>query len=443
MLIGKAKIELTDIRTGKKKTVEHKNMITNAIGQILSVRVGDVVCSTSNFMPLYSKGLGGLLLFPKPLDENSDNIIAPLDNEPVGYASDDVNTTTNTRRGSRNLTESLEVVGGFQFVWDFASSQGNGTISALSLTHVDGGKNYINSVTTNTTGFQYLGRAGYSNLSSGASSPIHAAVELDFDNSCIYSIYYESSRSSLVVVKSYFPFSKIIGVKNLARGGVILETHSINSSLFTNTQGRFFDGKDGYWYGFATSGNSSGSAVVNWIKISKDDYSFTEGTWTLTETYLYSSGTTTISEGASGLGAVVYMNGKLYALNNTRDGIYIIDFETPTNIEYVPFGTNVFSGKNYLHSYGGYIISKNVRFNPATKEVTVSSSYSSSESNSILYFNQPSEIFTIGNVVISILGPSVNTFFRTTYLGTICNLDTPVTKTPAETMKITYTLLDG
>lgn len=439
MLIGKAKIELTDIRTGKKKTVEHKNMITNAIGQILSVRVGDVVCNTSNFMPLYSKGLGGLLLFPKSLDENPDNIIAPLDNEPIGYASDDVNTTTNTRRGSRNLTESLEVVGGFQFVWDFASSQGNGTISALSLTHVDGGKNYINSVTTNATGFQYLGRAGYSNLQSNAPSPIHAAVELDFDNSCIYSIYYESSSSSLVVVKSYFPFSKIIGVKNSARGGIILETHSINSSLFTNTQGRFFDGKDGYWYGFATSGNSSGSAVVNWIKISKADYSFTEGTWTLTETYLYSSGTTTISENALGLGAVVYMNGKLYALNYTRDGIYIIDFETPTNIEYVPFGANVFSTKNYLYSYGGYIVSRNVRFNPATKEVTVNSSYSDSG----LYYNQPSEIFTVGNIVISILGPSVNAYFRTTYLGTICNLDTPVIKTPAETMKITYTLVDS
>lgn len=443
MLIGKAKIELTDVRTGKKKTVEHKNMITNAIGQILSVRVGDAVCSTSNFMPLYSKGLGGLLLFPKSLDENSNNIIAPLDNEPIGYASDDVNSTTNTRRGSRNLTESLEVVGGFQFVWDFASSQGNGTISALSLTHVDGGKNYINSVTTNTTGFQYLSRAGHSNPETNASSPVHAAVELDYDNSCIYSIYYESSRSSLVVVKSYFPFSKIIGVKNSARGGVILETHNINSSLFTNTQGRFFDGKDGYWYGFATSGNSSGSAVVSWIKISKSDYSFTEGTWTLTETYLTSSGNTTISDGASGLGAVVYMNGKLYALNYTKNGIYIIDFETPTSIEYVPFGANVAGAKNFLHSYGGYIISRNVRFNPATKEVTVSSSYSSSTIDSNLYYNQPSEFFTVGNVVIGISAPAVSLFFRTPYLGTICNLDTPVTKTPAETMKITYTLTDG
>src|SRR5699024_11576405 len=38
--------------------------------------------------------------------------------------------------------------------------------------------------------------------------------------------------------------------------------------------GEFLDGQDGYWYGFSNEGNSSGDALMLWIKISKTDYSF-------------------------------------------------------------------------------------------------------------------------------------------------------------------------
>ena len=50
--------------------------------------------------------------------------------------------------------------------------------------------------------------------------------------------------------------------------------------------GIFMDGGDGYWYGFANQGNSSGSATVLWIKIKKSDYTFTEGQWTLSNAKL-------------------------------------------------------------------------------------------------------------------------------------------------------------
>ncbi len=54
--------------------------------------------------------------------------------------------------------------------------------------------------------------------------------------------------------------------------------------------GNFFDGQDGYWYGFANEGNSSGDATMYWIKIKKDDYSFTEGVWTLSNAHLQAVG---------------------------------------------------------------------------------------------------------------------------------------------------------
>ena len=46
------------------------------------------------------------------------------------------------------------------------------------------------------------------------------------------------------------------------------------------------DGGDGYWYGFANQGNSSGNATVLWVKIRQSDCSFTEGRWTISNAAL-------------------------------------------------------------------------------------------------------------------------------------------------------------
>ena len=51
------------------------------------------------------------------------------------------------------------------------------------------------------------------------------------------------------------------------------------------------DGHDGYWYGFSNEPNSSGDAKMVWIRISKKDYSFTEGSWTLSKAKLSEVGT--------------------------------------------------------------------------------------------------------------------------------------------------------
>lgn len=50
------------------------------------------------------------------------------------------------------------------------------------------------------------------------------------------------------------------------------------------------DGRDGFWYGFSNEGNSSKSARLLWVKISKVDYSVTEGDWMLVNAKLMSVG---------------------------------------------------------------------------------------------------------------------------------------------------------
>ena len=50
--------------------------------------------------------IGGILLFPKTLEEDAGHIYEMSDNLPVAYASNNVNTTANAARGSLNQTES-------------------------------------------------------------------------------------------------------------------------------------------------------------------------------------------------------------------------------------------------------------------------------------------------------------------------------------------------
>ena len=101
----------------------------------------DLIVWNDNLLPICPNMIGGILLFPSAINEAVDNIYLPSTNLPVAYASNDVNATANTRRGSMNLTESMALTNGYKFVWEFTASQGNGTIAAIGLTSKQGGAN--------------------------------------------------------------------------------------------------------------------------------------------------------------------------------------------------------------------------------------------------------------------------------------------------------------
>ncbi len=71
----------------------------------------------------------GIILFSEidryTLEEDVDNIYVQSDNLPVAYASNNVNSTANTARGSLNQTESKALDNGYKFVWEFTPSQGS------------------------------------------------------------------------------------------------------------------------------------------------------------------------------------------------------------------------------------------------------------------------------------------------------------------------------
>ena len=136
MLHGHTKIELKNEKTGEIQVVEKDNMITNAVAEHLNGLYGRLSYSEfAKLLPLYDKMMGGIVLCNETLLEKKTNVGLPTLDKITGYASNNSNPGTDTKRGSRNLTESQKLVNGYKYVWDFSTSQGNGVIAALGLTH--------------------------------------------------------------------------------------------------------------------------------------------------------------------------------------------------------------------------------------------------------------------------------------------------------------------
>lgn len=147
MLEGRTIIELTDVHTGEKEVHEDKNMVTNAMNEIFGtlpsyINYGDrysYLTSSNNWI---TELFGGILLFDKALPEDANQLIAPAGTQLIGCgAYNNQNNTKGKCRGNYNQTESElnQSQKYMKFVYDFTTSQANGTIASLALTSKKGG----------------------------------------------------------------------------------------------------------------------------------------------------------------------------------------------------------------------------------------------------------------------------------------------------------------
>ena len=133
-LHGRAEIALTDVNTGKTEIIRHDNIVTNAVRNVFRDNYLGMIDITkiTPLRDMYS----GVLCFGQTNTANVDNIRVPseVSNPLIAHAGNVAHATANPLRGIPNGVESGEITGGYKFVWDFLTSQGNGTISSLSLT---------------------------------------------------------------------------------------------------------------------------------------------------------------------------------------------------------------------------------------------------------------------------------------------------------------------
>ena len=458
---GITEIELTNVRTGEKEKYTEMNLVTNAIADFFSHNIDGMLFTINgntndlngNMLPLCPNGIGGILLFSDTIEENPDRYYAPSANPCVGYASNDVNDTTNVMRGSMNLTETKRLDNGYKFVWDFTTSQANGTISCVALTHKWGGLAYMGD-TYNGTNFVWTMRSRNGESSGQARTAYINAVEIDPENNFLWTIGLNTSNE-IVIQKVRASFTSV-GLNDTMLGtnyDVLFEI-KLNPTSFVmsnpkNNEGNydFFDGKDGYWYGFWANSNNSGNANIKKIKISKADYSLNEDTMIVNGAKIQAIGyRSQYNANPQRNIQSVLLNGFLYIVSYDRTKVYKINIENPADVKEISLGftTNFTrsndsnsSGSIYLANIGDWIVASDFMINTEDKVFR--------KANHAPWIYTSTPLFQYGPYLFSFGGYYANAtrqnlFLLTSYLATINNLETSVIKTADKTMKITYTI---
>lgn len=146
-LKGHTKIELTNVKTGEKKTYEKDNFVTNLFRDAMQPAgtYGDLRKYFANNRKTAQEALldmtRGIVLFDSALPADPDEYTLPAGVNMVGRGTDAAYNGNDTTLGSYNASESvIDNDGsnvGYRFVWDFSTQQANGVIKSICLTPTD------------------------------------------------------------------------------------------------------------------------------------------------------------------------------------------------------------------------------------------------------------------------------------------------------------------
>ena len=450
MLKGNTKIELTNIHTGKKEVIEKHNLITNHLKNTLEwLHTWGFTTDISSQLqtrqfPVYDKCMGGIILFGNTLNENADNVMLPMveEDDVVGYASNNVNTTENKKRGSRNITESEKVSNGYKMVWDFGTSQANGVISAVALTDAYAcDRSGIFSDICNSCGRKI--KSFPSNVTS--------RKIVDYDVYTDVVTYLDLSSTSTLALRTATFNSNIASMEGFNIYEEI-SSKQVNLSVELPLGGLWLDGKDGYYYYCTTWYNnnnvSDGSAryydTIKMARVKKDTLEVDASIGLKT---IKLSGTKWSQPDCM----FCICNGYVYfggSTNTNYDYVEIdkIDLASSQVIKkfdnFKDHNGAVYSINNIVYAGSKCILQNDELIKKEENDYGYLLSYNSSglwesggSSSGKVLTNDKGQIMVVDS-------GGINYGFLLNNLCTINNLEEPVTKTSDKTMKITYTLTE-
>lgn len=472
---GHTKIILTNVETGEQEVHEDENLITKALDKIINIHTAmNLAPNDQNLLPIATQALGGIMLFDDTLTESEDNIHFPTEAHLVGYASVDVNTSDKFR-GSWNSTESGKTMTGYQSVWDFGTSQANGTIKAVARTNRWGGQNplyYYRANTCGTTG-------------NGAPATDYGWCPIRYDGEYVYMIKGDSSTHVMRMARVKIPMLRFgaADYSDVARTYEIVTAWSTELTSYTywnNAQhtgqsyeqyvyadsvGYYEDGHDGYIYCIGCSPNRSYHSYGYDITYFTINYG--DGSYDKSETVRLSTGRSYWTDQQQdyfwfcGRWYGHVHNGILYRLHNSRKIVDIIPLNNVAAyraIRVIADGNpDYIEELNYCRPHNGgvwmeiyhYTTSSYNRLNgilyPDGVFIIPEVSYQGTGNN----HNSDYKYYNYGRTVDDDLtswgwydNSKLTRLWEANYLGTINNLAAPITKTAAQTMKIVYTLTD-
>lgn len=431
MLKGHAKIELTDVKTGEIQVFEEHNLFTNIIDELannnafaLSAVAGDM----SGYIPLATRALGGVLLFKEVIEEDPQVMFPPV--APIAYAGNSTDAGTDIRMGTYNKTESKQLANGYQHIWDFTTSQGNGTIACIGLTHYSVGNGFPGSM--------------YQSLFSDNSQETNTRWFNDFkcmNKFALFFVGYDTASEHIQVRKlntivntlksvNARLFSPSMNYDNVE--GIVIESES-DKNIVKNGGIIFEVRPNGHCIGYAHSGNSSGDAYIYTCDIDVNTLTHKEGHFSISGVQLPSFGT-----GASKYAVIRDHYLYCYKYGNYTK-VLKINLNNTTDITEITVASHTDNSLGY-DEVTGYIIVGNQQIIFPNDEVFLARSkfYDYGAHNTVVREGAKELIRKNG---YSYSQRAV--VFNRSYLATINNLATPVVKTAAQTMKITYTITDS
>lgn len=443
MLHGHTKIELKNEKTGEIQIVEKDNMITNALQYFLE----DLSKSQSLFelnrsqLPMYDKCLGGIILMSETQTEDADNVSIPLLDKITGYASNDVNSGSDIKRGSRNLTESKLLDNGYQYVWDFTTAQANGEIVSLGLTHYLAGANpkHIGSI-SNT-----LGNSISVNTKNNISTYINNfGVDLNSETGIITCIE-TLDINSLKITKYKLPTYNIpLSIRDIINSPILISESTITLSSNINANLVWKESDDNYYYGIYIINRKS----IEIYRINKTNFQV-DTSFHITKTVSNDLGFNLSKSDARQRKFIAIYNNYIYIIYGYDSNCVKLNLADVNDIIEKNLNLNssasVIIFNNIIH-YGIRYIDLNL----TTWWDRMSVSTSSQNGNFFAGERDFStEIFVklnkagVGYTVV-VFDTYIYMYFGAVYdyLATINNLDTPVTKTSKQSMKITYTITE-
>lgn len=461
MLKGTTRIELTDVNTGEVEVHENHNMVTNALRDVLKP-LG--LCKRpsrflSELTPYYKNLLGGILCFDKEIPENANDYYPPADASLVGCAAYGVqNNTKNTFRGGFNQTESeINLKDRYvKYVYDFATSQANGTIASVCLTHKNGGftsygsknvsynRDYplMQSIAEDSLQYVYPDRTG-ANTSSKYSGMTMGKTELIFvidrDKDCAY--YFKIMDSKHIHITKRRTFLKSVSIlDNVYNSKPLIEEIEV-PELGT-------DLRIGYWgYNYDPVTDCLYICTYKDYRVDPNTaYLVTEikmDTWKVKQ---YEVTNTTGKYLRSDSSWQMFVtDGYLYVKGyESPYELYKIQMTNPANV--VKFTrTNVSS----INGVPKFVINGRIYYENGNDQLLIADTATNEimppEAQSLFNSSYNLNVTPVRNEPLIYFADygtwsTAGWYMMCNYLATINNLDTPVTKTADKTMKITYIL---
>ena len=424
---GHTKIELTDVKTGKKQVIEHDNtfqagVLASYMRSLGAFNNNPFDNDTWNSNAKWRNLVGGILLFRDAIDDSNGEVpYMPSGNQMTANGAYGVtNAGTPVELGTWNSIESTVGASSIVMVYDWDTSHGNGTIGAICLTSETGG--YIGY--GNPSGGTASARNLYTNQNSRA---VDRFVYNGYRYRCTSDGIYKSKitvdeGSVFEGVETLIPHTWGEDMANWAcdvQNGKII---SYYSSYYMNIQPNqtfqieVFDCENETFTSVTCTNGSSNA--INARKVTAGNGYFVIGTR---------------YDGTSG--------GSPYHRFNYLTGAYVDD---------LPMG-----GDNYptygliapdLEFYGGTWTNVGIKTDKTDNNSwlptngVIGDSSSTNNFMSIEYNEDYDCLFYVRGQSAS---GEVKAFKNPLYLATVNNLSSPVTKNNTQTMKVTYTLTEA